>query len=155
MIPIVFTNITIIQWSQAARQSVAVLLPSAVVVLKHDTSTLRQSHNLISIDFTFAFVITLGRSPALPNLVWIQWAIETPRGGNINGSCDFFILFLYSSTELQTLPVNRFSCTIAQKTRSGVRKAFLLWEMFNCEIWSVFTLKTLRKWVGMDNYQPK
>jgi len=44
----------------------------AVVELKHETSTLRQSHNFISIDFTFGvddYVITLGRSPALPNLV--------------------------------------------------------------------------------------
>jgi len=29
------------------------LVASAVVVLKHDTSTLRQSHNFISIDLTF------------------------------------------------------------------------------------------------------
>jgi len=28
-------------------------MASAVVLLKHETSTLRQSHNLISIDFTF------------------------------------------------------------------------------------------------------
>jgi len=39
--------------SQAARQGVAVLMASAVVVLKHETSTLRQSHNFISIDLTF------------------------------------------------------------------------------------------------------
>jgi len=39
--------------SQAARQGLAVLMASAVVVLKHVTSTLRQSHNFISIDFKF------------------------------------------------------------------------------------------------------
>jgi len=39
--------------SQAARQDLAVLMASAVVVLKHETSTLRQSHNFISIDLTF------------------------------------------------------------------------------------------------------
>jgi len=39
--------------SQAARQSLAVLMASAVVVLKHETSTLRQCHNLLSIDFKF------------------------------------------------------------------------------------------------------
>jgi len=39
--------------SQAARQGLAVLMASAVVVLKHDTSTLRQRHNFISIDFKF------------------------------------------------------------------------------------------------------
>jgi len=39
--------------SQAARQGLAVLMASAVVVLKHETSTLRQWHNYISIDFKF------------------------------------------------------------------------------------------------------
>jgi len=39
--------------SQAARQGLAVLIASAVAVLKHETSTLRQSHNSISIDLTF------------------------------------------------------------------------------------------------------
>jgi len=39
--------------SQAGRQCLAVLMASAVVVLKHVTSTLCQSHNFISIDFKF------------------------------------------------------------------------------------------------------
>jgi len=39
--------------SQAARQGLAVLMASAVVVLKHETSTLRQRHNFISIVFKF------------------------------------------------------------------------------------------------------
>jgi len=39
--------------SQAARQGLAMLMASAVVVLKHETSTLRQSHNFISIDLKF------------------------------------------------------------------------------------------------------
>jgi len=39
--------------SHAARQGLAVLMAPAVVVLKHETSTLRQSHNFISIDFKF------------------------------------------------------------------------------------------------------
>jgi len=39
--------------SQAARQCLAVLIASAVVVLKHEKSTFRQSHNFISIDFKF------------------------------------------------------------------------------------------------------
>jgi len=37
--------------SQAARQGLAVLMASAVVLIKHETSTLRQGHNFISIDF--------------------------------------------------------------------------------------------------------
>jgi len=47
--------------SQAARQGLAVLIASAVVVLKHETSTLRQSHNFISIDLTFGVDDELGR----------------------------------------------------------------------------------------------
>jgi len=39
--------------SQAARQGLAVLMAFAVVVLTHETSTLRQWHNCISIDFKF------------------------------------------------------------------------------------------------------
>jgi len=39
--------------SQAARQGLALLMASAIVVLKYETSTLRRSHNLISIDFKF------------------------------------------------------------------------------------------------------
>jgi len=39
--------------SQAARQGLAVLMASTVVVLKHETSTIRQRHNFISIDLTF------------------------------------------------------------------------------------------------------
>jgi len=39
--------------SQAARQGLAMLMASAIVVLKHETSTLRQRHNFISIDFKF------------------------------------------------------------------------------------------------------
>jgi len=39
--------------SQAARHGLAVLMASAVVVLKHERSILRQSRNFISIDFKF------------------------------------------------------------------------------------------------------
>jgi len=39
--------------SQAARQGLAVLMASALVVLEHETSTRRQRHNVISIDFKF------------------------------------------------------------------------------------------------------
>jgi len=39
--------------SQAGRQGLAVLMVSAVIVLKHKTSTLRQSQNFISIDLIF------------------------------------------------------------------------------------------------------
>jgi len=42
--------------SQADRQGLAVLMASAVVVLKHETSTLRQSHIFISIELKFGGV---------------------------------------------------------------------------------------------------
>jgi len=38
---------------QVARQGLAVLMAFAVVVLKLETSTLRQRHNFVSIDFKF------------------------------------------------------------------------------------------------------
>jgi len=41
------------QLSPAVWQGLPVLMASAVVVLKHETSTLRQRHNFISIDFKF------------------------------------------------------------------------------------------------------
>jgi len=39
--------------SQATRQGLTVLMASAVVVLKHETSTVRQRHSFLSIDLTF------------------------------------------------------------------------------------------------------
>jgi len=39
--------------SQAARQGLAVIMVSAVVVLKHETSTICQRHTFISINLTF------------------------------------------------------------------------------------------------------
>jgi len=60
---------------QAARQGLAVLMASAVVVLKHVSKIKIQPfakdtilYQLIS---NLAWVITLGRLPALPNLVRI------------------------------------------------------------------------------------
>jgi len=47
--------------SQAARQGLAVLMASAVVVLKHETSILRQSHNQLT--SILAWVITLCYQP--------------------------------------------------------------------------------------------
>jgi len=40
-------------WGSEQSQGIAVLMASAVVVLKHETSTLRQRHHFISIDFKF------------------------------------------------------------------------------------------------------
>jgi len=80
-------------------------MASTVVVLKHETSTLRQKHNFISIDFKFGVDDNV-RDVSDPDKVGLGRMI-------------------YSSTKLQPMPVNQFSCTIAQKTRSGVRKTLL------------------------------
>jgi len=40
-------------------------------------------------------VITLGRSPVLPKLVWVWWAVETPRGATYMGSVTFVFVFMF------------------------------------------------------------
>jgi len=82
--------------SQAARQGLALLMASAVVVLKHETSTLRQSHKFISIDLTFGVGDYVGEVTS-PDKFGSdpRWAIKTPSGGNIYGD------FLYFNSILQ------------------------------------------------------
>jgi len=84
--------------SQASQQGLAVLMASAVVVLKHETSTLRQSHNFISIDFKFGvgYYVREVTSPA-------KFGLDPMSGRDAtwgNMYCDFYfvLLFLYSST---------------------------------------------------------
>jgi len=116
---------------QAARQGLAVLIASAVVVLNMKLQPFAKVTIVFQSIWNLAWVIMLGRLPALPNLVRIRWAVETPCWGNIYIYTDtvtyfsFFLFFFYSSTELQPIPVNQFYRTIAQKTRSGVRKTLL------------------------------
>jgi len=87
--------------------------------LKHETSTLRQRYNFFSIDLTFGVVDNVREVTSPATFGSDSMSGETPSGGT------------YSSpvTELQPIPVNQVSCTIAQKTRSGVRKTLL--EMRN------------------------
>jgi len=42
------------------------------IVLKHETSTLRKGTIIYQLISNLAWVITLGRLPALPNLVWVR-----------------------------------------------------------------------------------
>jgi len=126
--------------SQAARQGLAVLMASSVVVLKQVTSTLRQRHNSISIDLTFGVSDNVrevtspdevgsgpmsGRDATWGN-TWVLWLFFV--------SFQFF-LFLYSSTQLQPIPENQFSRKIAQKMRSGVRKT--RFGMRNVSFWNL------------------
>jgi len=77
----------------------------AVVVLKQETSTLRQRHNCLSIDFKFG-VGDYVREVTSP----VKFGSD-PMSGR--------------ATTWGPIPVNQFSRTIAQKTRSGVRKTLL------------------------------
>jgi len=86
-------------------------MASAIVVLKHETSTLRLSHNnVFQSIWHLAWVIT-SRSPALINLVIrIRWAVETPRGATYTGMWLFlvflvFILFFNRATAHTPEPI--------------------------------------------------
>jgi len=69
-----------------------VLMASAVVVLKHETSTLRQRHNFNSIDLTF--VSDNVREVTNPDKVGSgPMSGREATWGNIYGYCDFIILF--------------------------------------------------------------
>jgi len=109
--PIKEQLLIIINSSQAAPQGLAVLMASASVVLKHETSTLRQRHNFISIDLEFGVSDKIREvtSPAKFGSGPMSGQDgQTPRVVNIYGYCDFFyFLFLHSSTKLQPIPVNQ------------------------------------------------
>jgi len=82
-----------LNWAPTFRQGLVVLMASAKVVLKHETSTPRQSHNFISIDLKFGVgdYVREVTSPAKFG------------SGHIYGSCDFFCLvepiFAHSSSK--------------------------------------------------------
>jgi len=83
------------------------------------------SHNFISIDLTFC-VSDYVREITSP----VKFGSDPMSGRDATWGQQIrvlwlFVLFFYSSTELQPLPVNQLSRTIAQKTRSGVRKTLL------------------------------
>jgi len=96
----------------------------------------------------------LGKSPALPKLVRVRWAVETPRGGNIYGPCDFFIYF-YSSIELQPIPVTIFAhnsskdAVWCKEDPFGDKKCVVL------KFGGLLPFKIPIKWSRMGNYQSK
>jgi len=114
---------TCISVSQAARQGLAVLMASAVVVLKYVTSTLRKSHNFLSIDCKFGVgdYVREVTSPA-------KFGLDLMSGRDATWEATYTgpVTFLYySSTELQPIAINQFSRTVAQNTRSGVRNSWV------------------------------
>jgi len=128
------------------------------IVLKHETSTFAKVtlYQLISIS---AWVITLGRSPTLTKLVRVRWAVETPRGATYTGTvtfCMLFLIFFYSLTELQPIPVNQFNAHNSSKAAVwGIGRPFWGCEMYSCENLRVFNPKKPLKWSGVCNYHPK
>jgi len=111
---------------QPGRQGLALLIVSAVVVLKHENSTLRQRHNFISIDFKFGGGDNVEEVTNPDKVGSGAMSGQDATWGNMYGYCDFKKTnFLYSSTELQPIPVNQFSRIIAQTTRSSVKKTLL------------------------------
>jgi len=71
-----------------------VLMASAVVVLKHKTSTLRQRHNFISIDFKFGVGDCVSEATN-PDKVGSgpKSGRDATWGQHIRVYCDFFIFF--------------------------------------------------------------
>jgi len=75
---------------QPGEGGLAVLMVSAVVALKHETSTKATFMNQLI--WNLDWVITSRVSTTLPSLVKIVSAVAPPRGGEIYGSRAFFII---------------------------------------------------------------
>jgi len=87
--------------SQAVWQGLAVFGVRRSIVLKQETMKLQLFAKvtiLYQLIWNLAWVIKLGRLPALPNLVWIWLAVETLRRGNIYGYCGFYLLFIFQQS---------------------------------------------------------
>jgi len=69
-----------------------VLMASAVVVLKHKTSTLRQSHNFILIDMKCGVADYINEFTSPAKFGSDPMSGRDAMWGNIYGSCDFCIL---------------------------------------------------------------
>jgi len=88
-------------------------------------------------------VITLGRSPVLPNLIRIRWAVETPRDGNIYGYCDLFFTFFIFFNRVTAHTRELIFAQYSSKDSVWCEKdPFWGWEMCNSEIVGCLTLKT-------------
>jgi len=92
----------------AARQGLAVLMASASVVLKNETSTFRQRHNFISFDLKFG-VSDYVREVTSPDKFGSgpMSGRDATWGQYIRVLWLFIFYFFYSSTELQPIPVNQ------------------------------------------------
>jgi len=104
---------------QPGRQGLAVLMASAVVVLEHETSNFNPSPKAqFYINWSQIGRGWLRYGGYQPCQIWFG-SDERTRchvGSTYTGLVtSFFLAFFYSSTELQPIPVNQFSRTIAQR----------------------------------------
>jgi len=91
----------IISLSQAAQQGLAVLMASAVVVLKHEISTICQRHNFISIDLTSG-VSDYVRAVTSPDKVGSDpMSGRDATWGQHYGYCDLFYILQQSYSPYQ------------------------------------------------------
>jgi len=112
-------------------------------MLKHETSTLRQSHNFISIDFKFGMreYVREVTSPAKVCSVPMSGRDAT-WGQHIR--LLWLLFYFYFFILQQSYTVNLFLRAIAPKTRSGVRKTLWGWEMRSCDrMWGVLPYFTM------------
>jgi len=100
-----------------------VLMAMFQVVLRWQISTTHQIHNCepIVMKFGEGDNVTGSTNPAKFDEDRFS-GCASPWWWNIRVPCLLFFLFLYSLTRLQPKPLNRFQCTIAQKTRTDSRK---------------------------------
>jgi len=119
-------------------------MASAVEVLKHKTSTLRQRHNFISINFNFGVGDNVREVTNSDKVGLGRWAVEKARGGNIYGYYDFCFYILQQS--YSPYPRTNFCAHKLKRRSHGVRKT--LFRMINVLFWNLgcFTLKTPQNW---------
>jgi len=129
--------------SQAIRQGLAMLM---------ETSTFAKVTILYQLISNLAWMITLGRSPALIKSVESKERSRRHVGATYTAPVTFFILQQsYSPNPRTNFRANSSDDAVWCKVDH-----FEGWEMCSCEIWGCFTLKISRiKLSGMGNYQPK
>jgi len=141
--------IPIMHTSQSDRQGLAVLMAYAVVALKHEKSTIRQCHNFIWIDLKFGVsdYVREVSSPAKLGLDPMSGRDAT-WGEHIRVLWLFFsflFVYLFFNRAIQPIPVNQFSRTIAQKTRSGDTCIRFIHDVLHVNIYLHFTRFGARK----------
>ena len=126
------------------------------VVQQWWTSTTHQSHNYGSFEFKFGEGDNV---PRINNPAKFSWD-RIGCGGEIYGSSAFIFLFLslfcfcFLATRRKPKPVNRFPCTMAEKTQFDVRecKASVDWSF---DFLGSFSPKTPQISPAVGKFQPK